>query len=218
MSRLAMASVGRAGSPSRPCRIRAVGLFTAAACLLSGCTLFRGPRKDRTEFFTLEAAAPAAAANERPVAAPTLLRTVAVPAHLQRSKALAIRQKDGAIHYADLAWWSEPLDLAFARVLREDLDRFGVPTVERRDQAFTNELTVHIERAEGVVADGKGRVEFTASFELRRGDGVPNAVIRRTFTAEVSAWDGKDHAALAKALSKAAADLAALIRNAAQRG
>ena len=57
MSRLAMASVGRAGSPSRPCRIRAVGLFTAAACLLSGCTLFRGPRKDRTEFFTLEAAA-----------------------------------------------------------------------------------------------------------------------------------------------------------------
>lgn len=195
-----------------------VPCFACALILLSGCTLLRGPRKDRTEFFTLEAVA-TAPAEGRPVATPTLLRTVEVPAYLQRSKAIAVRQADGAVHYLDLAWWSEPLDLAFARVLREDLDRLGLPTAARRDQPFTHELTVHIERAEGVLQpDGKGRVEFSASFELRRGDGGPTEVVRRTFTAEPAAWDGKDHAALAKAFGKAAADLAMLIRNAAQRG
>jgi uncharacterized lipoprotein YmbA len=225
-----MLSGGRVGSTSRPrwfegrdvavpqSRVPpACHVVVISVLLLPGCTLLRGPKKDRTEFFSLEPAA--TASTERPVAAPTLLRTVEVPAHLQRSRAFAVRQADGAIHYLDLAWWSEPLDLAFSRVLREDLDRLGMPTTNRRDQPFTHELTVHIERAEGVLlADGKGRVEFTASFELRRGDGGPNAVVRRTFTAEPAAWDGKDHAALARALSKAAADLAAQIRNAAPRG
>jgi uncharacterized lipoprotein YmbA len=178
--------------------------------LLPGCTLLRGPKKDRTEFFALEAVAPAAA-TANPAAPRVLLRSVELPAYLQRSKALAVRRPDGAEHYADLAWWSEPLDLGLARVLRDNLNRLGVPTVARRDEDFADELTVHIERAEGVTDGKAGRLEFSATFELHRGDGARPAVIRRTFTAEAVAWDGKDYAALAKAMGKAAADLAAAI-------
>lgn len=191
-------------------------LVLAFCVLLSGCTLLRGPKKDRTEFLNLEATAVPVADTEA-YASRLLLRTVEVPAYLQRSKALAVREKSGDIHYVDLAWWSEPLDLAFARVLRADLERLHVPTAARRDQDFTQEVHVRIDCAEGVVADGKGRVEFSASFELRRSEGGPNAVVRRTFAAEPVAWDGKDHAALARALSKSVADLAAQIRAAAVR-
>lgn len=182
--------------------------------LLSGCTLLRGPKADRTDFFTLEATVPAG--NDAPVAnaARVLLRNVELPAYLQRSKAMAVRQKEGDIHYVGLAWWSEPLDQGIARVLREDLGRLGVPTAARRDEDFVHELTVRIERAEGLTDGKTGRVEFAATFELKRGDNSWPAAVRRSFTAEVAAWDGKDYAALAKLLSKAAADLAAVIKTA----
>jgi uncharacterized lipoprotein YmbA len=210
----AMNSAGRAGAPPRPRWVLWVLWVPCVLCFFPACTLLRGPKADRTEFFTLEALAPAG--TPAPASAPrVLLRTVEVPAYLQRSKAFAVRQAEGDIHYADLAWWSESLDLGLARVLREDLNRLGVPTAARRDEDFVNELTIRIEKAEGVTDRKTGRVEFAASFELRRNDGPRPSVIRRTFTAEATTWNGKDYAALAKALGKAAADLAAMIREAA---
>ena len=204
---------GRAGPTSRPRFFGALIILV----LLSGCTLLRGPKRDRTDFFTLEAAAPAGT----PAAVTTprvLLRTVELPAYLQRSKAMTVRQKGGDIRYVDLAWWSESLDLGIARVLREDLGRLGVPTASRRDEDFVNELTVRIERAEGVIEGKAGRVEFVATFELNRGDGPRPVSVRRTFTAKSAAWDGKDYGALAKTLSGAVAELAAAIREGLPRG
>jgi uncharacterized lipoprotein YmbA len=182
--------------------------------LLSGCTLLRGPKSDRTDFFTLAALAPSGNATPAADASCVLLRTVELPAYLQRSKAMAVRQKEGDIRYVDLAWWSESLDQGMARVLRENLGRLGVPTAARRDEDFVHELTVRIERAEGFTDGKTGRVEFAAIFELKRGDNGRPAVVRRTFTAEAVAWNGKDYAALAQALGKAAADLAAAIKTA----
>ncbi len=231
MKRSSAIAEGRAGSTSRP-RFpgarqipsdRSVGSdrsvrWTLGALLalglLSGCTLLRGPKADRTDFFTLEAVAPAGNATPAANADRVLLRNVELPAYLQRSKAMAVRQKEGDIHYVGLAWWSEPLDQGIARVLREDLGRLGVPTAARRDEDFVHELTVRIERAEGLTDGKAGRFEFAATFELKRGDNSRTAVVRRSFTAEVASWDGKDYAALAKLLSKAAADLAAAIKTA----
>ena len=221
-------SEGRAGSTPRP---RFLGAHAAlsdrsvgsvrwalggllALSLLSGCTLLRGPKADRTDFFTLEALAPVGNAAPAANAPRVLLRTVELPAYLQRSKAMAVRQKEGDIHYVDLAWWSEPLDQGMARVLREDLGRLGVPTAARRDEDFVHELTVRIERAEGFTDGKAGRVEFAATFELKRGDNARPAVLRRTFTAGAVAWNGKDYAALAQALGQAAAELAAAIKTA----
>jgi hypothetical protein len=185
--------------------------------LLSGCTLLRGPKADRTDFFALQAATPTESVAPAANAPRLLLRTVELPAYLQRSKAMAVRQKEGDIRYVDLAWWSEPLDLGISRALREDLGRLGIPTASRRDEDFVNELTVRVERAEGVIEGKTSRVEFTATFELTRKDGPAPIVIRRSFSADPGKWDGKDYAELAKVLSRAVADLAAAVRDAARR-
>ncbi|PAW80857.1 MAG: hypothetical protein B9S27_05250 [Opitutia bacterium Tous-C8FEB] len=170
----------------------------AAAAAGAGCSLLPAPKPDPTRFFLL-AAEPGEAAPARGTVA---LRPVEVPAYL-RQPALVVRRGGNEVTFREAARWGEPLEQGFARVLGENLRRFGLPPTPRGGEADAAALVVRVLAAEGTAAGG---VEFRAAWELTRRGAAP---VSGEFRAAGLTWDGRDEAGLAAGLSAAVAGLAA---------
>lgn len=183
--------------------VPSIFLSTVCALALAGCNLLPAPQADNTRYYVLEsAAAPAAGSG----AVRLGLRRVEVPAYL-KSKAIVTRAGNNELRYADAARWAEPLEAGIARVLRDQLgakaavSTYPFPAQVERDF----DVVVSVTAAEGR-DDG---LHFAASFEIARA-ADSTVVVRRTFSAPVTAWRG-DYAQLAAQLSVAAAELASEI-------
>jgi len=176
---------------------------------LTGCNFIPRLRPDRTQFYALTAPSdPArAAATDAPR---VLVRRIDLPAYL-RGKPMIVRRDGTEIDAASLSWWSESPDLAIGRVIRERLNGQGIQAVDRTDGGYDLEAVVTVRRFEGESDDNGSRARFAANFELRRAAGGPPAA-RGNFSPEPTAWDGRNYAELAEALSTEVAGLADAIR------
>lgn len=211
-----MAAASADSKPGRPAaRRRMMGSLGVWALVCgigfgSGCSAIPKLQEDRTQFFTLTAAT--TPGTVRANAPRILVRRVELPAYLQ-PKTIAIRHDGAETRYIDTAWWSEPLDLAIGRVLRDRLNQLGVPAVARRDEGFDYELVVRVTRFEGEV-DGRGNGSATlrATYELERV-GSGNPPIRQIFASDPVPWNGRNYADLAKKLGAAVAALADVVQS-----
>ncbi len=182
--------------------------------VLAGCNVIPPPTPDPTRYFVLTApAAPAPAADTVRSSCRIGLRAIELAPYLRKG-VLVVRQGDNEVVFDDFARWGEPLDAGIARVLRERLlaePRISrvftapFPLEENRDY----DVSVVVRQCEGVRRREGSGVQLVAEIEIARvsRDTVPEVVVRRMFTLPETAWNGKNYAALARALSEAVAAL-----------
>ncbi len=204
---------GDRGRKSHRPRATGVSAWVLLALGVAGCSVITGPKADQTAFYALSAPAPASAPNAAAASAANapklLIRRVEIPGYLQ-PKAFAVRGEGGAIAYVDSRWWSEPLDLAIGRVVRERVGAATGRTVAaRRDGEYDMEAIIRVVQCEGSVEGGKPSAKFAASVEIVDPASGRRLAERRTSSEEP--WDGKDYGALAASLGRQAAKLGDLI-------
>ncbi|HWA10100.1 MAG TPA: ABC-type transport auxiliary lipoprotein family protein [Opitutaceae bacterium] len=187
-----------------------------AAALLgllgAGCSLLpiQPAQPDAARYYTLSAAGVAPAVPAAPGPRLMLLR-VEVPAYLQH-RPMVTRLGENEVRISDEARWAEPLDLGIAAVLNARLEALtGVHGMEARDFAHDYDVIVRVSHCEGETVGDRGTVRFAADIDLLKPGNNREVIAHRSFTAAPAAWDGKDYAALARALSLAVSDLAAEI-------
>lgn len=186
-------------------------VLLAGALALGGCSIVPEPKADPTRHYVLatyagdgERAAAAAIPAGKPVIG---LRTVELPAYLLARKSIAVRQGRNEIVYHEYARWAEPLEDGIQRIVSERLLSSGaisgIALLPGR-AARSYDLIIRVLECEGAGSS----VHFVAEYELSAPGG---AIIggTRKFVAPAVAWDGKDFAALAKALGDAVTALAA---------
>lgn len=209
-------SCGSAGTP-RPALLARFGRISGAASalmLLAGCSSLlpiQPAQVDATHYYTLTApAAPTASPTSSANAPKLMILRVEVPAYLQH-RPFVTRLGPNEVKLIDDVRWAEPLDLGIAQALRERLAQLtGVHGMDSREMARDYEVVVHVLHCEGEAVDGRGTVRFAADVDLIR-PGAKTVVAHRAFTAAPAAWDGRDYAALAQALSGSVAELAEAI-------
>ena len=193
-----------------------LGLLTA----LTGCSLLPEPTADPTRHYVLTglplgAERPAKVQHTMVVG----LKRIEVPSYLN-GKDLVVRTEGNEISYHGFARWAEPLSTSISRALTDHLDAsakiarvYAQPFLlgEARDY----DLAITITRCEGERrADGRTIASFVAVFELISAKPGRAVVLRKTFVAPETAWDGSDFGALATALSAGVTALGVDIENA----
>jgi hypothetical protein len=190
-------------------------VITAVAAAAVACSIL-DPREDPTRLFLLtsigETTASAASA-ENPAPADAAkdwigLGPVTVPTYLERPE-IVRRASEHELAPARPDRWAEPLDRAVLRVLAQDLAQ----VTGRRVVAYPWKTTlaawcvvaVDVTRFEAV--EGK-RVELVADVDVTRAANAATVRRREQITVALTADDG---AAIAKAMSEAAAELAGKI-------
>lgn len=183
-----------------------ISCAAAFICLQTGCRIIPEPQADPTRYYTL-----AIPENETYTGMKGVLRvglrTVELAPHLRKG-VMVVRKGEYELAYQDYARWAEPLDQVLTRALRIRLQSAAsvravtVPPFPL-DQQRDVDLAVYVARCEGVGQGQSMAARFVASMELIRTGSEPTVVARKTFTAAENAWDGKDFAALAAALSQA---------------
>jgi len=196
---------------SRPRTIAGAGSI-AALVLAASCSILE-PREDPTRLFLLtsigETAARAAPAEDAAPADAAKgwigLGPVTVPAYLERPE-IVRRASEHELAPARSDRWAEPLDRAVLRVLAQDLAQ----VTGRRVVAYPWKTTlapacvvaVDVTRFEAVE---RKRVELVADVDVTR---AANAATVRRHEQIAVALAADDGAAIAKAMSEAAAELA----------
>ena len=182
--------------------------------VLTGCNVIPPPTPDPTRYFVLTApAVPAPATDTVRSSCRIGLRAIELAPYLRKG-VLVVRQGDNEVVFDDFARWGEPLDAGIARVLRERLLAephitrvltAPFPLEENRDY----DVSVVVRQCEGVRSREGAGVRLVAEIEIARvsNDTVPEVVVRGMFTLPETAWNGKNYAALARALSEAVAAL-----------
>ena len=190
-------------------------LLSSAVCLLlvAGCNVIPPPQADSTRYYTL-----ASPALDNQVARPTSgtlrlgLKPVDVAPYLKKDL-LVLRRGENELVYNEYARWAEPLEASIARAVRTRLladaktgRGFAAPFPFDQERDF--DIAIGIARCEGVqVAGGGAAARFAATLEITSAGATSEVVVRKTITMPDVVWDGKDYAALARALSD---DVAAL--------
>ena len=186
----------------------AVGLL-----LVAGCNVIPPPQADSTRYYAL-----ASPALDTPVARPTSgtlrlgLKPVDVAPYLKKDL-LVLRRGENELVYNEYARWAEPLEASIARAVRTRLLAdaktgrvFAAPFPFDQERDF--DIAIGIARCEGVqLAGGGAAARFAATLEITSAGAVSEVVVRKTIAMPDVVWDGKDYAALARALSD---DVAAL--------
>lgn len=188
---------------------------------MAGCSsIFPPAQPDTTRYFVLTSEKIPVAPGSEKSATPHNggvkwqlgLRPVELPAYLRATKSLVVRSAANEIRYLDDARWAEPLEAGVNRVVAERL--LAAPSVSgvtahpmRGDLRRDCDITVRLIRCEGVTG-AKKSVHFTAAYDLVATDGGGRLLLRKTFEAEVTSWDGQDAGALARQLSDAVTALA----------
>lgn len=182
------------------------GAVAAALLLCAGCVELGGSTAP-SRFYAL---VPLAEARERPGQLGLGLASVRTPAYLDRPQIVTRRGAD-RLEVADFDRWAEPLDQAVSRVMALNLARL-LDSQRVQRQPFRDpgavELVVEIDllRFEG---DWDAGVTLEAFFGLR-GEGLS----LRRFAHVEEPIAGRDHAALAEAMSRALATFARQIADA----
>ena len=188
-------------------------LLSSAFCLLlvAGCDIIPAPQADQTRYFAL--ASPALDnAEARPTRGPLRLglKPVDVAPYLKKG-VIVVRRGENELVYNEYARWAEPLEASIARAVRARLLAdaktgrvYAYPFPFDQERDF--DLAIGIVRCEGVQPGGGGAaVRFVATLEITAGDAGAEVVARKTYTMPDAVWDGRDYAALARALSDAVA-------------
>ena len=190
-------------------------LLSSAVCLLllAGCNVIPPPQSDLTRSFAL-----AGPALDDSTARPTLgtlrlgLKAVDVAPYLKKG-VIVVRRGENELVYNEYARWAEPLEASIARAVRARLladaktgRAFAYPFPFDQERDF--DVAVGIVRCEGVQLSGGGAAaRFVATLEITSAGANSEVVVRKTIAMPDVVWDGKDYAALARALSN---DVAAL--------
>jgi uncharacterized lipoprotein YmbA len=186
----------------------AVGLL-----LLAGCNVIPPPQADSTRYFAL-----ASPALDTAAARPTLgtlrlgLKAVDVAPYLKKGL-IVVRRGENELVYNEYVRWAEPLEASIARALRARLLAdaktgrvFAYPFPFDQERDF--DIAIGIVRCEGAQLRGGGAAaRFEATLEITSAGTSSEVVVRKTIALPDVVWDGKDYAALARALSD---DVAAL--------
>ncbi len=188
-------------------------LPSTVLCLLvlAGCNIIPPPQADSTRYFAL--ASPALDHAEARPTRGTLrlgLKPVDVAPYLKKDD-LVVRRGENELVYNDYARWAEPLEAAIARAVRARLLAdaktgrvFAYPFPFDQERDF--DIAIGIVHCEGVQPGSGGAVaRFVATLEITSTGTVSEVVARKTFAMPDAAWDGRDYAALARALSDAVA-------------
>jgi len=190
-------------------------LPSTVLCLLvlAGCNVIPPPQADLTRYYTL-----ASPALDAPAARPTIgtlrlgLKSVDVAPYLKKGL-IVVRRGENELVYDEYARWAEPLEASIARALRAHLSAdaktsrvFAYPFPFDQERDF--DLAIGIVRCEGVQLSGGGAAaRFVATLEVTSAGVSSEVIVRKTIAMPDVVWDGKDYAALTRALSN---DVAAL--------
>jgi len=191
-------------------------LLSSAVCLLlvAGCNVIPPPQADSTRYYTL-----ASPALDNQVARPTSgtlrlgLKPVDVAPYLKKDL-LVLRRGENELVYNEYARWAEPLEASIARAVRARLLAdaktgrvFASPFPFDQERDF--DIAIGIVRCEGVQSTGGGAAaaRFAATLEITSAGATSEVVVRKTITMPDVVWDGRDYAALTRALSDAVAAL-----------
>ena len=181
--------------------------------VLAGCNVIPPPQADSTRYYAL-----ASPALDTPAARPapgTLrlgLKAVDVAPYLKKGE-FVVRRGENELVYNEYARWAEPLEASIARAVRARLLAdaktgrvFAYPFPFDQERDF--DIAIGIGRCEGVqLAGGGAAARFAATLEITSAGATSEMVVRKTITMPDVVWDGRDYAALARALSD---DVAAL--------
>ena len=203
-----------------PVRSLRLALAAVGVMVLSGCSLLPAPTPDPTRYYVLTGVgADANRAKKAEHARVIGLKRIDLAPYLN-GKSLVVREAGNEITYAGFSRWAEPLATSLARALAGYLD-----ASEKVDRVYSqpfpietardNDLAISITRCEGErQADGRTVASLVAVVELTEAEPGGAVVLRKTFVAPETAWDGKDFGLLATALSDEVAALGADIINA----
>jgi uncharacterized lipoprotein YmbA len=203
---------------------RALGRFAAAAFLLAalaGCSIIPEPTPDPTRYYLLGEAAPTQATTMAATNSPAEgalhvgLRGVDLPAYLRSGRSIVVRKTSNEVRYEEYARWAEPLDAAVLRAVREKLlatDRIATadtpPFVGETKRDL--DISIRVLRCEGTLSEnGKGGVQFVATYDVYNPSKGGALVLRRTFVGPPAAWNGSNFGELVQRLSDAVSALGA---------
>jgi uncharacterized protein len=187
--------------------------LTAALGLmvLAGCSVVPEPQADLTRYYVLGDTVAESGTSKTSSGLVIGLSNVQLPAYLDKG-AVVVRRAGNELVYNDYARWAEPLADGLGRIVRGQL--LASPRVSRVftegfpfDQKRDCDVTISIERCEGVDLGGQFVARFVATIEItstKTGGGVLG---RKVFAAPETAWDGRDYGALVQMLGQAAASL-----------
>jgi hypothetical protein len=180
--------------------------------VLAGCNVIPPPQADSTRYYAL-----ASPALDTPAARPALgtlrlgLKAVDVAPYLKKDE-IVVRRGENELVYNEYAHWAEPLEAGIARAVRARLLAdaktgrvFAYPFPFDQERDF--DIAIGIVRCEGVQLGGGAAARFVATLEITSAGATSEVIVRKTITMPDVVWDGKDYAALARALSN---DVAAL--------
>lgn len=188
---------------------------------LAGCSILPQAVEDPTRYYLLGNTP----STENTTVAPkgTLhlgIRAADLPVYLRNTRTIVVRSGANEVRYQDYARWAEPLDLAVQRAVRDRL-QLNEAVASAEIPPFSAEvhrdfdIIVRVLQCEGGVdPQGRKTAQFSAVYEILdqrssgNGGGGSRAVLRKSFTAPVAEWNGKDFAELAARLSDAAGALA----------
>lgn len=167
--------------------LRVIILFIAACCL-SACVNLK-PREDRTKMYVLgpidlPVSSSAQVVEQGYIARPQF------PVYMEGSS-LKVRSANGEINHLAGARWAEPLDVGVARALSHYIEAKsgGIKSgfyPWPQPSAVSNVLHVKFHQ---LIATADGRIQLSASWELKRATGAPQTGV---FTAVDGTWTPGD--------------------------
>lgn len=184
----------------------------ALACLVgAGCSVLPAPPVDPTRYYVLNGPSlDAAGIGNHGGPVRVGLKAVDIAPYL-RKPMIAVRRDANELVYDDYTRWAEPLEASVARIVQTRL--LAAPGVGRVyvaplsfDQHRDFDVAVSVVRCEGVSGD-RPVARFAALIEVTTGGDEPQVVVHKVFAAPDVPWDGRDYAALARALSQGIAAL-----------
>ena len=190
-------------------RLRLLSSTVLCLLVLAGCDIIPAPQADATRYFAL--ANPALDDSATQPIHGTLrlgLKAVDVAPYLKKG-VIVMRRGENELVYNEYARWAEPLEASIARAVRTRLLAdakiarvFAAPFPFDQERDF--DVAIGVSRCEGVqLGIGTAVARFVATVEITSGGTAGEVVARKTFAMPDAVWDGRDYAALARALSDA---------------